>query len=209
MLPFSGRTLNNIYPDPENRSRLRKTLRQRRQSLSNAEQRLAATRLYQNLIHDHLFLRAKRVGFYFANDGEIDSLELLIAALRMRKKCYLPLLSPHRPDQVSFARFEEGDILQSNRWGILEPLARAGQCVPPASLNLVLVPLVGFDESGARLGMGKGFYDRTFSFKRRAGMNRPRLVGLAHECQKAERIPVSDWDVPLDAVVTDKRIYRF
>jgi len=201
--------LNNIYPDPENRSRLRKTLRQRRKSLSNAEQRLAATRLYHNLIHDHLFLRAKRIGFYFPSDGEIDSMQLLIAALRMRKKCYLPLLSPHRPDQVSFVRFEEGDILQANRWGIAEPVASAARCTSPASLNLVLVPLVGFDENGARLGMGKGFYDRTFSFKRRTGTNRPRLVGLAHECQKAEKIPVSDWDVLLDAVVTDKMIYRF
>ncbi|MEX2130021.1 MAG: 5-formyltetrahydrofolate cyclo-ligase [Pseudohongiellaceae bacterium] len=201
--------MNNIYPDPENRSRLRKTLRQRRQSLSSAEQRLAATRLYHLLIHDHLFLRAERVGFYFPGDGEIDPMSLLLAALRMRKKCYLPLLSPHRPDQVSFARFEDGDILLPNRWGIPEPLASARHCAPSASLNLVLVPLVGFDESGARLGMGKGFYDRTFSFKRRLGTDRPRLVGLAHECQKAERIPVSDWDVPLDAVVTDKKIYRF
>lgn len=201
--------MNNSNVDSEDRARLRKTLRQRRQSLTHTEQHLAARRLYHRLIHEPMFLRAKRIGFYFSSDGEIDPLSLLFAALRMHKRCYLPILSPHHPHQVSFARYQSGDALQPNRWGIPEPLAHARQCVASASLSLVLVPLVGFDERGARLGMGKGFYDRTFQFKRRLRSRRPRLVGLAHECQKTQLIPLQEWDVPLDAVATDRALYHF
>ena len=94
-----------------------------------------------------------------------------------------------------------------NHWGIPEPIGTVNTFVSALSLDLVFVPLVGFDTSLARLGMGKGFYDRTFAFKRRLKVRRPRLVGLAHDCQKIEKIPVDVHDVLLDAVATDKRIY--
>jgi 5-formyltetrahydrofolate cyclo-ligase len=195
--------------DADKFSRLRKSLRQQRRSLSAREQHQAAHRLYQRLIHAPLFLRAKRIAFYFANDGEIDPLDLLLAALRMNKKCYLPVLSRHRPDRVSFVRFKFGDPLLPNRWGILEPEARPRRCVPAASLNLVLMPLVGFDSQGTRLGMGKGFYDRTFQFKRRLVCNRPKLVGLAHSFQQVELLVRRDWDIPLNAVATEQKTLHF
>ena len=73
----------------------------------------------------------------------------------------------------------------------------------------MLFPLVGFDENGGRLGMGGGFYDRTFAFSRiRPGMA-PKLIGLAHDFQKVRELPIEPWDVPLHGVVTDKRRYRF
>ncbi|MFM1897101.1 MAG: hypothetical protein RLZZ385_2175 [Pseudomonadota bacterium] len=189
------------------RKSLRIQLRRRRQQLSTAEQRQAALRLYHLLIHQALFLRARRIGFYFASDGELDPMPLLAASLRMGKRCYLPVLSRHAPQRVSFAPFADGDALSINRWGIPEPVTSVRHLLSPRALDLVLVPLVGFDESGARLGMGKGFYDRTFSYKARLGFTRPRLLGLAHECQKVERIPMEAWDVPLNAVASDRRIY--
>ena len=70
------------------------------------------------------------------------------------------------------------------------------------------MPLVGFDEEGGRLGMGGGFYDRSFAFTRIRPRLRPTLIGLAHELQKVQKLPVEPWDIPLDAVVTDHRIYR-
>jgi 5-formyltetrahydrofolate cyclo-ligase len=71
----------------------------------------------------------------------------------------------------------------------------------------VLVPLVGFDEHCNRLGMGKGFYDRTFGYKTRTGYNKPKLIGLAHECQKIPSVPTDSWDVRLDGVISDRGVY--
>jgi 5-formyltetrahydrofolate cyclo-ligase len=72
----------------------------------------------------------------------------------------------------------------------------------------LLLPLVGFDETGNRLGMGGGYYDRTLSYLRqRKHWRRPRLVGIAHECQKVDALAPSPWDVPLDMIVTEERVY--
>ena len=190
------------------RARLRNTLRQQRRSLSAAEQQDKAERVYQRVVTQRLFNRSQRLAFYFANDGELDPLAILLRALQMGKQCYLPVLSSHRPDKVSFAPFRVNDELVPNRWGILEPGQLTRRLAKPYSLDLVFVPLVGFDASCNRMGMGKGFYDRTFAYRQRLGFQRPRLVGLAYENQKVERLPVNDWDVPLDAVVTEAAVYQ-
>ena len=190
------------------RVNLRKALRQRRRSLSEAERELNAGQVYQRVVTGRLFNRSQRLAFYFASDAELDPLPILLRALKMGKQCYLPVLSAHRPDKVSFAPFRLGDELVPNRWGILEPDQLIRRLVKPQSLDLVFVPLVGFDADCNRMGMGKGFYDRTFAYRQRLGFQRPRLVGLAYENQKVESLPVSDWDVPLDAVVTDAAVYR-
>ena len=189
------------------RANLRMELRRKRRSLSNSEQHHAAKRLYRLVVNRTLFLKAKRIGFYFASDAEVDPLTILFKALEMGKQCFLPLLSTHQPGRVCFAPFREGDALEPNQWGILEPVTKARDLVSPRSINLVLVPLVGFDEDCNRLGMGKGFYDRTFSYKSRTGYNKPKLIGLAYECQKVDQIPTEPWDVRLDGVITDGRLY--
>jgi len=189
------------------RNNLRSELRRRRKLLSPAGQHAAAERLYRRVVSWNLFLRSRRMAFYFASDGEIDPLAILFRALQMGKACYLPVLSPRQHGKVCFAPFHQGDVLQPNRWGILEPVASQRKFIAPQSLNLVFVPLVGFDASGNRLGMGKGYYDRTFAFRTRSSGPSPRLIGLAHECQRADAIPVSEWDIPLDGVVSDQRIY--
>jgi len=186
---------------------LRQALRKQRRFLTPREQDLAAKKLYRHLVTEKAFLKARRIAFYFASDGEIDPLALLFKALDMGKQCYLPVLSKHQPTKVSFAPFLAGQALAPNRWGILEPCQSISGFVSPRSLNLVLLPLVGFDENCNRLGMGKGYYDRTFAFKERLGLCQPRLVGLAHECQKRSRLPVNHWDVGLDAVISDAAVY--
>lgn len=189
------------------RASLRKDLRHKRHLLSSFEQHHAAKRLYHQVVTRPFFIKARRVGFYFASDSEIDPLAILFKALEMGKQCYLPVLSPHRQGQVCFAPFRDGDALQPNNWGILEPAIRTTQLVSPRSINLVFVPLVGFDEHCNRMGMGKGFYDRTFSYRNRVGYQKPKLVGLGHECQKVAAIPMEPWDVGLDAIVSDREIY--
>ena len=190
------------------RATLRRDLRIRRRSLTESELRFAAKQLYHRIVNQTFFIKAKRIAFYLASDAEIDPLAILFKALAMGKQCYLPLISTHQPGKVVFTLYKEGDPLQANQWGILEPVNHPHDLVAPQTLNLVFVPLVGFDSQCNRMGMGMGFYDRTFSFRHGNSITRPVLVGLAHECQKVDSLPVQPWDVPLDAVATDNDLYR-
>ena len=104
-----------------------------------------------------------------------------------------------------FRRYRPGEKLVANRFGIPEPPHRRGNTLSAKQLDVIFLPLVGFDAAGNRLGMGGGFYDRTLS--QLPARNRPLLAGLAHDVQRVDKLPVQRWDIPLDAVVTDRRIY--
>lgn len=183
-------------------------MRERRRKLTALQQRVAAARLCRLLKRQPLFMRSRHIAFYLANDGEIDPAPLLAFARRTGKRCYLPALQQGGQRGLRFVRYEAGSQLRPNRYGIPEPPARPGNCLPATALDLVLLPLVAFDRSGARLGMGGGYYDRTFAFKtqaHRAGSYRyrPYLLGLAHHCQQAASLATAHWDIPLYGVATD------
>jgi len=141
-----------------------------------------------------------------AADGEIDPALLLATARQRGKECYLPVLNPVGPPRLRFKRWKKGEPLRPNRYGIAEP--HGGRYCPPRALSLVLMPLVGFDTSGNRLGMGKGYYDRTFAFRWHSKAYRPVLLGLAHEGQRVDKLQAEAWDLPLDGVVTGAAWYR-
>ena len=105
-------------------------------------------------------------------------------------------------------RLLPGERLQRNRFGIAEPRPNRARQRPLWALDLLLLPLVGFDEQGGRLGMGGGFYDRSLAYRqRRTHLLGPRLFGLAHECQKVACLPLASWDIPLHGVITAQRRY--
>jgi len=193
---------------PHERTSLRKALRQARRSLSLRAQDDAAIALHHMLAGQLFFRSAKRLAFYLANDGEVDPSLLLAAALSRGQQCFLPLLHPFGQNRLLFVRYRQGDRLRRNRWGMLEPRLQARSVVQARTLDVVLVPLVGFDAQGNRLGMGKGFYDRAFSFRAAARRRRPLLVGLAHECQRVEKLESQAWDVRMDRIVSDKQSYQ-
>ncbi len=183
---------------------LRGRLRRLRRRLSPAEQDRAAASLLDRIRDQEFFRASRRVAFYMAVAGEISPAPLLRHALDERKTCFLPVAAGAR--DLRFVSYEVGSSLTENRWGIPEPAA--GRHIEPRSLDLAFVPLTGFARDCARLGSGKGFYDRAFAFRLTNPQPRPLLVGLAHACQLLESLPVRDWDVPLDAVATPERIFR-
>lgn len=191
----------------DTRQAVRESLRQTRRDLNQEQQAVASHGLFE-LIHElDIFSNAKRIAFYQPIDGEVDPSLLLKHALREGKSCFLPHISDENPEFVSFAPYDENTKLKNSDWGIAEP--PAPETIPsPTDLDLVFVPLVAFDRYCSRLGMGKGFYDRTFSFKIFNPQSRPLLIGLAHECQYAEPFSVKSWDVRLDAVITATKIHR-
>jgi 5-formyltetrahydrofolate cyclo-ligase len=190
----------------DTRNTLRNSLREKRQNLSPTEQESASVALFNMLGNQDFFRVAQRIAFYQVADGEIDPRMLLELALSEGKSCFLPVIDPTNPEFVSFAPYDSNTELVPNKWGIAEP--PTSEVISPTNFDVVFVPLVGFSKDCFRLGMGKGFYDRTFSFKIFNRRSSPLLVGLAHECQLIDSFAVESWDVRLDAVATEKKIYR-
>lgn len=126
----------------------------------------------------------------------------------MGKKTYLPVLHPILHNRLWFVPYTRKTRLVKNIYRIEEPPIIKAPRRPPWALSLVLLPLVAFDPSGNRMGMGGGYYDRTFSFKdREKGLAGPELIGLAHELQRVESLPVENWDIPLSGIISDEHCY--
>jgi 5-formyltetrahydrofolate cyclo-ligase len=190
----------------DTRNTLRSSLREKRQELSTEQQMAASLALFNMLGNQDFFRVAQRIAFYQVADGELDPRMLLDLALSEGKSCFLPVIQQDSPEFVSFAPYDANTELVPNKWGIAEP--PTPEVISPTNFDVVFVPLVAFSKDCFRLGMGKGFYDRTFSFKIFNRRSNPLLVGLAHECQLVDSFPVESWDVRLDAVATERKIYR-
>lgn len=194
-----------------NRASLRQALRHKRRRLTPYQQQQASHRICQKISQQPWFINAASLAVYMATDGEVDPIKIAVMAHNRGKKVYLPVLHPVHKKHLLFIRFTPQTPLEKNRFGILEPrlkgygLKRTHHCATQR-LDLILMPLVGFDVQGGRLGMGGGFYDRTLALKP-AEFNRPKLVGLAHECQKVEHLPLEAWDIPLAGIITPKNVY--
>lgn len=190
------------------RSALRKQLRQRRRNLTKPQQQAAARGLLRQLKKQPLFTRSRHIALYLPADGEIDPTPIVKAAWRLGKQCYLPVLQPGKDNRLWFIRYRPNTPLVKNRFGIFEPQPHYRKAFSAKCLDLVLLPLVGFDDFGGRMGMGGGFYDRTFAFKRdsNAALSPPYLLGLAHDCQRVDQLALASWDIPLNAIATDQRV---
>lgn len=183
-------------------------MRARRTRLSPAEQADAAFHVARRFASTALFQRSQHIACYLPQRGELDPTPLMQRIWAMRKTCYLPVLSPLNTGRLWFVPYRAGDPLTPNRFNIPEPHLSAAHRAPPWALDLILTPLVAFDVHGNRLGMGGGFYDRTFSFlKNRRHWRKPRLVGIAYDFQRVDTLQSCDWDVPLHAVVTGTQLY--
>jgi 5-formyltetrahydrofolate cyclo-ligase len=192
------------------RQSLRNTIRAQRKQLTSKKQLLASQQLAKNFSKEFLFQQSKHIAFYIAHEGEIDSHFLLQIAIQENKKCYLPILDPNQKNLLCFLHYSFGDILIPNRFKIPEPSFSTTKIIQPCELDLVFLPVVAFDQKGNRLGMGAGFYDKTFEFLlHRKKNHKPKLIGLAYEFQEIENLEPRDWDVKLDGIVTEKKFVSF
>lgn len=93
-----------------------------------------------------------------------------------------------------------------NRFNIFEPPLNVNNIIPISNIDIIFTPLVAFDESGQRLGMGGGFYDRTLENWQQQSFY---PMGLAHTCQQVHSLPSTDWDIPLPEIITPDKVWRF
>jgi len=183
----------------QDRARLRSELRSQRRAIP-APQRIAAADALANRLLSLAFApESGYVAGYWAMDGEIGLHSWQVRLPRTLVYC-LPVL--HSDKQLRFAPWRPGDALVTNRFGIPEPDVQPASALPPEALSLVVMPLVGFDGSGRRLGMGGGWYDRSFAF-RNASMPPPWLVGVGFDAQRIDRLATEAWDVSPDAICTE------
>ena len=151
--------------------------------------------------------RARRIACYFPIGGEVDCQFAARTAWDRGRAVFLPVL---RERELIFAPYRQDTKLLRNRYGIPEPKSVNEDFFRPQEIDVVLMPLVAFDDKGNRIGMGAGYYDRSFRFMRhRTSWTRPHLVGLAYDFQKVPQLKACSWDIPLQTVVTEKKIYAF
>lgn len=187
---------------------LRRDMRHRRRTVSAEEARAASKHLLRLAKRHHLLLRNQRIGFYLPLGEEIDLIPLMNAALWLRKACFLPVVPPRGARRMWFSRITDRPAWYQNRFGIYEH--GSFQRVRAQQLDVLFMPLVAFDAQGNRLGMGGGFYDASLTYlRRRRAYRKPKLIGVAYDFQHVEALPYEPWDVPLDAVLTDRKLYRF
>ena len=192
-----------------NKSGLRKQLRAARRALDAQSQTAAGQGLLQQLSQLEEFQSANNVALYLANDGEIDQVNVMRWIQTNSRHCYLPVVKQNaNRNSLMFAEVTATTEFIDNKFGIAEPVVDEAELIEARSLDLVLLPLVGFDPCGNRIGMGGGFYDTTFEFLGLEERHKPVLIGIAHEMQKVDRIDAEHWDIPLSTVVTDQQIYR-
>jgi 5-formyltetrahydrofolate cyclo-ligase len=165
----------------------------------------AAEALVKSLEQLPEFMVDPRIAGYWAVAGEMP-LHAAYASLRSRQQQYfLPLITA--ANDLQFAAWHAGAALQANRYGIPEPVAHATARLAPTDVDVVLVPLLGFDRRGNRLGSGAGFYDRSFAFLGAAQRPaRPVLVGIGYHFQEVAQIMPESWDVKLDFIATDREL---
>jgi len=191
------------------KTEIRRRLRRARNAVPDHVRAHGARRAVQLALHLRWLHRKRRAGFYVPAKGEFDCLPLMNRALWMGVVCYLPMVPPARQKKLWFSRLGGGPHWALNRYGILEYVRHDGR-IRASELDILFIPLLGFDARGYRMGMGGGYYDSSLAhLARRRTWRRPRLVGLAFEAQGVDRLPTDPWDIPLDAVITERRCHCF
>ena len=209
----SGETPFPDMPNPPHspdKAALRRHLRQLRKEIAADHRHVAGLCLVRLALRHHLLGKGRRIGIYMPAKNEIDVLPLLNRALAMRSSCFLPIVPPAGHKRMWFSQVGDHPAWQLNRYGIPEYLHPMAKQVRAQYLDIIFLPLLGFDSRGYRLGMGGGYYDASLSYLRRfRRWRRPRVIGVAFAAQEVQRVPNDAWDIPLNAILTEQSFKRF
>ena len=181
----------------------RQLLMQQRAELTNEQINSAAEKICAQLSALPEVQQATTIGFYWPVRGEVDVRPLINAALLENKPCYLAALSENTERLLEFYHYTKDTVLTPNKFDIPEPTKDPTALITNDQLDVVLVPMLAFDQKNNRLGCGCGYYDSSFAFKQQNPSAKPYLIGVAYDWQQQD-FPVQDWDIKMDKVITDK-----
>jgi 5-formyltetrahydrofolate cyclo-ligase len=190
---------------------LRKQLRSKRRQLSGNKQKQHSQKIIHTITQSSFYQQAKTIALYLPSDGEVDISSLLKDILKQNKCCYLPIISNKENGLMHFALYHKDIPLKKNCFAILEPVYKEVDLKTALEMDLVLAPLVGFDNQGNRMGMGGGYYDRALEHLKNPSSRhvKPIFIGIAHELQRVDCLEQKSWDISLHAVVTERGIDYF
>ena len=187
------------------RNNARNEIRQKRKALHEDEV-AKCSELVRRVVLEHEFLKQNRcIASYHSFSGEIDTVEINKALRLAGHHMALPVIHPEKKGLMDFYSYEKPEDLILNRFKIPEPVVSEENLVQPHKLEVVIVPLVGFNEKGERLGMGGGYYDRMLKKISCECLT----LGLAYDFQLIPEIKSQPWDMPLDEVITPTKHYIF
>jgi len=184
------------------KSELRDLALRRRDATETAYRRAASTAIAERIAPLIAAAAPRSIAGYIAMRSEADPAPILAAAHGGGIAIGLPAILPGA--HLAFRRYQPGAPLAAGGFGTLVPAADDVLVDP----ELVIVPVVGFDRTGTRLGYGKGHYDRTVAALRARGLH-PPLVGIAYAAQEVDTIPAEPHDARLDLIVTENEILDF
>ena len=190
------------------RNQIRHNIRSARRTLTDAQQRTDAQKLLHHLIKLDKLQQSQHIAVSLAFDGEVDTQPFIQWCWQNNKQVYLPVVNPLNKGHLLFLHYTATTEMVANHYGILEPKLDQRHIRPVEQLDIIFTPLVAFDKQGNRIGMGGGYYDRTLApwFEKQTG---PYPIGLAHDCQQVEKLPIESWDVPLPEVITPAKHHHF
>jgi 5-formyltetrahydrofolate cyclo-ligase len=190
---------------PQSRPALRRALLAGRAALAPAVRAAAQRHILNEIARLPALRPGAAVGLYVSRGSEVATESIRALARSRGCRVFLPLITDRNNFQMEF-HADHGRPLRQNWYQIGEPIG--GRIIAAPALALVLMPLVGIDNAGNRLGNGAGYYDRWLAF-RRGTRGSPLLVGLAFECQRQAFIEPQAHDVPLDGVITENGLQVF
>lgn len=192
-----------------NKSQIRSQLQHQRRQVSVQQRKQAAQQIVRHALSGGLLQRYAHIGIYLPHGSEIDTLPLLNCILSLGKATYLPMLPVGRGKRLWFNRIDVSNHWTINRFGIPENWGH--KSVRAQQLDLLFMPLVGYDDKGYRIGMGGGYYDASLAFlRRRKFWRRPYLVGVAFANQHIAGELMHDvWDIPLNAILNNQELHHF
>jgi 5-formyltetrahydrofolate cyclo-ligase len=170
-----------------------------RRALSVEQRDTESEIICNRVVHSREFRSAKLIACYLPTHDEVDTRKIIARSWSMKKRVFVPVVREHA--QMSFREIHPDTPMRRNQYAIWEP--ETGEFVSARALDIVVAPTVAFDSNRHRIGMGGGYYDRCFAFLRhRKCWLKPKLFGIAFDCQKIENISPNPWDIRLYRVIS-------
>lgn len=197
----------------QERNQLRKDLLSKRRQYDLTLKGYLSSCICEHILQSEIFASSHNIACYLAVNGEVDLSNVIQTIWQQNKKCYLPLVTKNEKHHMDFIEYKQKDELICNKYNICEPIYKHEKLINPVNLDLVLMPLIGFDDDCNRLGYGGGYYDYTFAFLQQRNNilvkspKKPYLLGVAFSWQHLDKkITASNTDIALDAVITEKSL---
>jgi len=182
------------------KEQLRADMRRRRKAIDPSRRQVFDKSINQAVLELVEQLQVCALSAYLPFDGEPDLRPVLATLSHQGVRIVLPVVAKDSDSRVlQFRCWDPATKLVKSTFGLSEP--GATDIVPVTALDLVLLPLVAWDESGRRLGMGSGYYDHTLASL--ANSSRPLRVGIAYALQKSANLPEDPWDICLHEVISE------